>query len=304
MKGQQMGVAERDEDENLEQEHLEQDPPADDPPNPDTETDPETDPNPDPEKGGEEDQEVVVSIGNEETPASEEEKAADRSPVIRDLRRRHRELARENAELKAKLGTGQPAAQGKPELPPKPKLADFDYDEEKYDQARDAWDSKKREADAWEENQRKAAEAQQKRVQAINEGYANSIKALGVKDYQEAEEEAAGALDQVQQSILKAGAANPAALVYALGKTPKKLAELASIKDPVKFAVAVGKLETEVKVTKRTSTKPAPETTVRSNTSSATTTSATLERLQAEADKTGDRTKVAAYLRKQQSAGK
>jgi hypothetical protein len=55
----------------------------------------------------------------------------------------------------------------------------------------------------------------------------------------------------MQQAILKKGAANPALMVLRTGTHPKKLQELASIKDPVKFAVAVGKLETEVKVTKR-----------------------------------------------------
>lgn len=250
------------------------------------------------ESEGDED---VIQIGNEEPPASEEEKAAPK--WVKDLRERQKQLARENAELKAKLGAGQPAAQGKPELPAKPKLADFDYDEEKFEQARDAWDAKKREHDSWEANQRQAQEAQQKAAQAVHENYATAKKALKVKDYQEAEDEAVAALDVVQQGIVLKGAANPALIVYALGKNPKKLQELASIKDPVKFAVAVGKLETEVKVTKRTSTKPAPETTVRGN-SSTPASKATLERLEAEADRTGDRSKVIAYKRQQKQQGK
>jgi hypothetical protein len=137
-------------------------------------------------------------------------------------------------------------------------------------------------------------------VQAVHENYAKSKKALKVKDFQDAEDEVAAQFSEVQQAIVIAGAANPGALVYALGKNPKKLQELASIKDPVKFAVAVGKLETEVKVTKRTSTKPAPETPLRS-TSSAAASTATLERLEAEAAKTGDRSKVVAYKRQQRA---
>lgn len=294
-----MGAAGQEDDIELQgnPQNKDTDPPNDDPANDPPQGD---DPPQDPPAGGEEDEDVI-QIGNEEPPASEEEKAAPK--WVKDLRQRQRDLARENAELKAKLGTGQPAAQGKPELPAKPKLAEYDYDEEKFEQARDAWDAKKREHDSWEANQRQAHEAQQKAAQAVHENYATSKKALKVKDYQDAEDEAVAALDVVQQGILLKGAANPALIVYALGKNPKKLAELASIKDPVKFAVAVGKLETEVKVTKRTSTKPAPETTVRGN-SSTPASKATLERLQAEADKTGDRSKVAAYLRQQRQAGK
>lgn len=250
-----------------------------------------------------EDDEVVVQIGEEEPPASEDQQAA--APKwVKDLRERQRQLARENAELKAKLQTGQPATKQAPTLPEKPKLADHDYDEEKFQTAMDGWYAKKAQVEAFEADQKNAATRAQEAVKQVHENYAKSKQALKVKDYQDAEDETIAQLSEVQQSILIAGATNPAAMVYALGKTPAKLKELASIKDPVKFAVAVGKLETEVKVTKRTSTKPAPESTVRSGSGSAPATTATLERLRAEADKTGDRSKVAAYLRQQRNAGK
>jgi hypothetical protein len=253
---------------------------------------------------GGEDEEHVIGFGSEEPPASEEAKAAPQ--WVKDLRRRQRELALENAELKAKLGTGHTGAAQKPALPAKPKLSDpvIDYDEEKFEQARDAWDAKKRELDSWEANQAKAVEEAQKATQAVHANYAASKQALKVKDFQDAEDEAATALDQVQQAILIKGASNPAALVYALGKDSKELQALASIKDPVKFAVAVGKLETKVKVTKRTSTKPAPESTVRGGSGSQSATSDTLKRLEAEADRTGDRSKVVAYKRQLQQQGK
>jgi hypothetical protein len=309
MKGQEMGVAEREDEIVSEQETEVTD---------DTEGQPEEGQDEGEEEAEEsegsesteganesEEEETVVTLGSEEPPASEEEKAAPK--WVKELRQRQRELARENAELKAKLSTGQPAQHAKPQLPPKPKLSDpdIDYDEAKFDQKRDEWDAKKREIDAWEANQRAAAEEHQKSVQAVHENYAKSIKDLGVKDYQDLEEEVKAQFSQVQQSIVVAGAANPAAMVAALGRNPKKLAELASIKDPVKFAVAVGKLETEVKVTKRTSTKPAPEKTLNGTTSASSGSSkATLERLEAEAERTGDRSKVIAYKRSLKAQGK
>lgn len=276
-----------------------------DPPNEDEVVDPPAGDPTDPPVGDEdEDEEVVVQIGNEEPPASEEKQEAP--AWVKDLRRRQREVIEENKRLKAQLATGANAqAQGKPELPPKPKLADYDYDEEKYEQARDAWDAKKREVDAWDAAQEQRVKAAQQAVAAVHENYAKSKQALKVRDFGEAEDEVTSQFSQVQQSIVIAGAQNPAAMVYALGKNPTKLRELASIKDPVKFAVAVGKLETEVKVTtKRTSTKPAPESTVRSGSGSASTTSATLERLEAEAERTGDRSKVIAYKRSQRQQAK
>ena len=297
-----MGVADREEDENLIQDDLEQDSLDNELPDPDPDADPDAGHDADADAGGDEDEEVVVSIGEEEPPASEEEKAAPK--WVKDLRQRQKELARENAELKAKLGTGQPGATQAPKLREKPKLADHDYDEDKHAADLDKWYAEQREVEAHEARQQAAVEARNKAAKAVHENYAASKTALKVKDFQDAEDEVVAVFDQVQQSIVMAGASNPGAMVYALGKNPKKLQELASIKDPVKFAVAVGKLETEVKVTKRSgSNKPAPETTVRSG-GSVSTSKATLERLEAEAERTGDRSKVIAYKRQQRAQGK
>jgi hypothetical protein len=252
-------------------------------------------------EGGEETEEVV-QIGEEAAPPPEESGERD-STVITELRRRHRELDRENKELKARLEGGKPTTEA-PRLPERPKLADFDYDEEQHQEAMDAWYAKKREVEAHEAAQAKAVEQAKEAARKVHEDYAASKQALKFKDFQEAEDEVLASLSEVQQALILEGAENPALVVYALGKNAGKLRELAAVTNPVKFAVALGKLEKDVKVTKRTSTsKPAPETTVRGNTS-ASTSSATLDRLRAEADKTGDRSKVVAYLKQQKQAGK
>lgn len=300
-----MGEAGHDDDQMQQQVDDEQlqDEQADDQPAGDEQQDqPQGDQQQDGQGGDEGEDEDVVQIGDEEPPASEDKQAAPE--WVRELRERQRKLARENAELRAKLGAGQPTqTTQKPVLPPKPKLADHDYDEEKHAAAMDEWYGKQREVERWEQDQAAAATRQAEAVRQVQETYQRSKGALKVKDFQDAEDEVVAQFDVVQQSIVMKGAENPGAMVYALGKNPKKLAELASIKDPVKFAVAVGNLQRDIKVTKRPGTKPAPEKTIKPNTSASTST-ATLERLQAEADRTGDRTKVAAYLRKQQQAGK
>src|SRR5207253_434524 len=106
---------------------------------------------------------------------------------------------------------------------------------------------------AKEDEIRKQQEAQQQRVAT----YQSRAAELKVKDFKDAEEEVVGALSEAQQAILF-GADDTAALVYALGKHPEKLKELASIKDPAKFAFAAAKLETQMKVTTR-KPKVAPE---------------------------------------------
>jgi hypothetical protein len=107
-------------------------------------------------------------------------------------------------------------------------------------------------------------------------------------------------LNTTQQGILLQGSDNSALLVYALGKNPKKAKELSEIKDPVRFAFAVAKLETQLKVTKKTA--PPPEKTPPSGGARSTGGSdEVLDNLRAKAERTGDYTQVIAYKRQLQS---
>ena len=94
------------------------------------------------------------------------------------------------------------------------------------------------------------------------------------------------------------GADNPALVIYALGKNPKKAKELAAITDPVKFAFAVAKLESQLKVTNRKAPPP-PEKTMRGTGPGSGAVDSTLERLREEAARTGDMTKVIRYKAEQ-----
>lgn len=237
-------------------------------------------------------EELQVQIGDEEPPPQEQEEAPQ---WVKDLRKQQRELIKENRELKRNLQTGQPAQQ-KPALSERPKLADFDYDEDKHQAALDGWYAKKLEIDQFEANQRRAAEDAQKQVEEVRKAYQTKASSLKVPDYQAAEEEVIATLSEAQQGLILGGADNPPLLVYALGKNPKRLSELAAIKDPVKFAFAAAKLEKDLKVSNRKNEKPAPETTVKSS-GPVVSGNATLERLRAEAQKTGDMSKVVAYKR-------
>jgi hypothetical protein len=72
--------------------------------------------------------------------------------------------------------------------------------------------------------------------------------------------------------------------------------ELSSIKDPVKFAFAVAKLETQLKVSNRKAAPP-PEKVVKGTGRVSGSVDSTLERLREEAAKSGDMSKVIAYKR-------
>jgi len=240
------------------------------------------------------DGELVISVGDEEIPTEDEE--VSKAPEwVRQLRKEHRELKRRNKELEAKL---QATMQPDPvvSLPPKPKLEDFDYDPEKFEAKLEEWYMIKKQYDEQQEAMRRAQEEIQKAWQERLDAYNRAKSELKVRDYEDAESFVQEHLNVTQQGIIVQGLDNPALVVYALGKNPKKLAELASIKDPVRFAVAVAKLETQLKVSTRKPPPPPPKITSGGAPVSGSVDS-TLERLRAEAERTGDYTKVIQYKR-------
>lgn len=241
--------------------------------------------------------EVTVTVGD--APPQEAPAAEERDPkLVNKLRKLLREQERKVREYENKLRTTQaPVEQPPPTLGPKPKLEDLDYDAEKYETALATWFERKRASDEHAQKQRQAEETQRQAWQARLDGYAKAKASLRVRDYEESEHAVTSALDVTQQGIIVSGAENPALVTYALGKDSAKLAELKSITDPVKFAFAVAKLETQLRVTPR---KPAsaPETVVKSNARVSGATDSQLERLEEEADRTGDRSRVVAYKAK------
>jgi len=246
----------------------------------------------------EEPDEVVVSIGEEE-PQQQQEEQAHAPEWVRELRKTNRELKRQNQELQGRLQQTAPAPQAV-SLGKKPTLEDHDYDAEKFEQSLESWYDRKRQVE--EQQARQDAELQnQNRVwQSKLDSYAKARAELRVKDFEDAEAVAQELFSVTQQGVMLQGADNPALVVYALGRNPKKAKELAEIKDPVKFAFAVAKLEKDMKVTNRKSAPP-PERVVTGTGRVSGAVDSTLERLREEAARTGNMTKVIQYKRQKKA---
>jgi hypothetical protein len=267
---------------------------------PETET-PEAEAPPD-DATEEEEGEVVVTFGDEAPPA-DPEPTPDSNP-LKLQRERIKALEREKRELEDRLRAKEAPIPETP-LGPKPKLEDYDYDTDKFELAYDDWVERKRQADERAAKANAEARAKEEAWQAKLADYGQAKAKLKVPDYEEAEERIQQLFDVTQQGVMIAGADNPALLVYALGKHPAKAKELAAIKHPVKFAFAVAKLETQMKTTPRPrAAPPPPETPLQSTAPSRSATNATLERLEEEALRTGNRTKVAAYRRQLATQGR
>ena len=243
-------------------------------------------------QGDEQQEEMVVSIGDE---VPEEEDDASVNESIRELRKNYRELQKDKRKLEEQLKLNKTASESNEvKLSKKPALEDFDYDAEQYESSMDVWYEQKRKFEEQENKkrqlEREAAEQWDKKLQA----YGLAKASLKARDFDDAEYVAQETLSTTQQAIILQGSENPALVVYALGKNPKKAKELAAINDPVKYAFAISKLENQLKITNRQA--PPPEKRMSGSTVSVSgSIDSNLEKLRAEAERTGDYTKVVSY---------
>lgn len=239
--------------------------------------------------------EIVVSIDGEE--ASEKEEAEPAPEWVKELRKKHRELERENRDLKAKVSAANGMENAPAILPKKPRLDDdgIDYDQDKYEAELDAWYAKKADFDRQERENEKAEAEKQNSFNAKLESYNQAREKIRVPDFEDAEGNLINALDRTQQGIIIDACENPALLVYALGRNQGKLNELAAIKNPVQFAYAVSKLENTMKVTKKTAAAEVEKMPPSFGGKSVASADKNLDRLRAEAEKTGDYSKVMQY---------
>ena len=248
-----------------------------------------------------EDAEVVISIGGE-TPAPEEDEEARAPEWVRDLRKQYREEKRRAKELEQRLAqVEQRNTPGVAPLGQKPTLEKADYDTDRYERELTAWYEKKRRHDDREAATKSEHQAVQKEWERKLEGYQGAKASLKVRDFEFAEDVVQDTLSVMQQGMIVQGADNPALVVYALGKNPKKAKEIASITDPVKFAFAVAKLETQLKISNRKA-QSSPERKISGTARPSGAVDSTLDRLRSDAEKTGDYSKVFQY-KKQKAKG-
>lgn len=245
--------------------------------------------------------EVVVTIGDE-APPQEDKEIAEAPKWVKDLRQSQRELTRKNKELERQLAA-QSQSTEQVALGAKPKMSDpeIDYDAAKFEDSLTKWNDKKRIVDS-ETAQRQATEKKsQEAWQQRLTDYGMSKTQLKVKDFAECETTVSESLNVTQQGIIIQGSDNAAIVIYALGKNSTKLKELTAITDPVKFAFAVAKLEKDLKVTTRKAPPP-PEQTVSGSAPKSGVVDSQLEKLRAEAERTGDYSKVTKYKRDKRQA--
>lgn len=213
------------------------------------------------------------------------------SSVIRDLRKRLREVERENAQHR-KAKEPQIVDPG-----PKPTLADSNYDEEAFEARLTEW----HEAGAKAAQQAKEAEERQQAVAREWEERAETYKSAKatIPGIDAAEETVKSVLSDAQFALLmKRKPEDAPKLIKALANAPGKLEELSKL-DLAETALMIGELKGKLQMTTR---KPSPDTPLRGNAGFSGGTDKQLARLEKEAERTGDRTALIRYRRSLEKA--
>lgn len=242
-------------------------------------------------EGGEE--ELVISIGDEGV----EEDDKEAPPWVKEVRNNNRELKKKLKEaenqVKALSITEKSVVLGD-----KPTLDSCNLDPDVYARKLDEWHENKKKHDEQEESRQSEENKQTEAWNATLQEYEEKKAVIKskVKGFDDAEALVKETLSVDKQGIILQGAKDAARLICAIGGNPKKLEELASIKDPVKFIFAVAEVETQLKTTKRAATQPEKVVTGTAPISGGT--DKVLEKLEAKAEKSGDRSEIIAYKRK------
>ncbi len=245
--------------------------------------------------GGDDDQqpgddESAEFVGFDDEPAT--------APADTDLVRHLRQQIRDRDK---RLAQTQPAAEQPIVVGAKPTLEGCDFDADRYETERDAWDDRRIAADKQTRQADEANRTQQEQWAMVTRDYATKKAALRYPDVQQAEETTLNMLSGEAQAVIAMHADNNAFVVYALGKSPSKLAELARIDaegNRLALVKAVTKFEMEaaLKQGKTTARPPNPDRPLRGNKSPSAAGDKNLEKLREAAAKSGDRSKVAAYM--------
>lgn len=211
---------------------------------------------------------------------------------VKEVRKENRELKRQLKQRESQQHEQQQA------LREKPTAEAHEYDTDAYEADYEAWLVEKQQYEA-------KAQAERQKYQHYDERYKSSVDAVRAKvaDYDEIEQSIVDTVPPQRQALIKMLVDDPARMVVALGKSPAQLEKLLGLDDDIQFAKQIVLMEQQMssKTKSRNPNKPKPKTHELEGAAGGADTR--LAKLEAEADKTGDRSKVAAYKKQLKSKG-
>jgi hypothetical protein len=226
-----------------------------------------------------------VTFGDE----PEDDTAPDLPKRLRtEIKERDRELAILRKQV------AEAADQRKPqpiEVGEEPTMETCDWDDDKFKAEWGAWKERSLRAELAPVQEDDLAVQAKKDVERLNTGLAT----LAYSDAEEATATAKAALTPQQEFSIATVAKDPATLIYALGKNPARLRQLTEETNPIRFIAAVARMEDSMRVGKKA--VPNPEN-IPQGDAMPKSADKQLAKLEAEAERTGNRTALIAYKKK------
>lgn len=259
--------------------------------------------------------ELVVAIGAEPAPGSDDiadieaplEDGTPPSPLIKQLRQKAKDDATKLREVEAERDAAVARAAPKVAEPEaivvgeKPTLEGCDYDSDKLAAELEAWIKRGHDAAKQTEDRKTKQTAAEQAYQVQVDAYKDSARALKVKDFDASEKAVEAALPGWQQSAILKHAKNSALFVYAIGRDAPRLKELGAITDPVEFGKKLTTTESEIKTVNKP--KFAPEDKPLGHGGGSPAGKSELAVAQAKYEKTGDATEVIRIKKAIKAAG-
>lgn len=257
-----------------------------------------------PEQPDESDDDGVDVITLDGEPIGQAEPEDVESAPIKQIRQEYRELAKKYKALEQQVQSPQvQASEPEPKLGPEPKPEDFDYVMDDFKEAVKAWTVQKIKVENYLAEKEAAQQAAVAEITAKVERYNEAKKKVRIPDFDEAEAAFADAIPDEKRGLFLKYSDRPESVVYAIGKSPELRAKFAAIDTPGQLIREIAILETRLAVGKAAAKAkiPPPEKPAPSG-SAGGGVDETLAKLRAEADRTGDLTKVLAYKAKLKKA--
>lgn len=261
-----------------------------------------------------EDESLEIVIEGDEPESAPEDQDDDIEAELGDRGKRALQAARKaakDAAAKARAAEAELAAERALKaipveddpLPEKPTIEGCNYNTDVYDEKLREYFAAEQKVKAKKEAMIADAQAEAEDYQKRLGNYVTSKQSMRVADFDTAEAMVRSKLTQIQQSIIIRNSENPANMILALGRSKKALDDLSAIKDADRFAFALAKTEGKITVTQKS--PPPPESKIRGGGSVGGSTSfaSQLAAAEKEADRTGDRSKIAAIRRDMKAAG-
>jgi hypothetical protein len=225
--------------------------------------------------------------------------------TLKQLRKVAEENAKRARELERKLAAVE-AQQPKAAPPKRPTLEECGFDDDVFAQRMEEYTRAQIEVRAEQAKAEERAKAQEEEYRGRHARYVEQKASLRVEGFDAAEDAVKGALNVAQQSMIVRNVDDPAKVVYALGRHPKALAELAAVTDPDRFAYKLAQLERKIAVTNKPSV-PQPESKLRGGGAAAApvaVSAKSVDALRVKAEQSGDYTAYFAAQRALREAGK